>query len=179
MQRRISCHYYYYAGTVFTKHTNTACWAGVNGLISSKKVKEIYIEQFDYENTKKYQPLLIRLINKITPCEIIEIENKRYIKFTLLQFYNQTLILLNFIRNLWDSPFPQYSKLFFEKLEKSTHIDPLKCLTISNQVACKGIKSCLCDHSNASNGDKLILKNKDSLLNLKYDVYSTNSFLTS
>ncbi len=90
---------------------NQACWAGIGsfykyfGLIhKTNEENTIYINNFRLKETKKYIPLLIKYINKITPCSLETINNVEYIKFQLLGTYDQSLILLNFIRNLWYSP---------------------------------------------------------------------------
>ncbi len=103
----------------------------------------------------------------------------------LLSTYDQNLILLNFIRNLWHSPtetcFPttdnRYATYFFEALEKSTYIDPLKRLTNANKKACEkyGYKRNV-GHSNVAIGSSLVLKDKESLL--KWQGVVTNQFLT-
>ncbi len=145
--------------------------------------KDIYISNYDEPETRKYQPLLVNTVNEITPCEFVEVKDKKYIQFKLLETYDQSLVLLNFVRNLWHSPpIPQakvpYHKVFFETLEKSEHQDPLEKLTYANKEACPdNLLYGAIGHSNVFNKKMLKLKKKDDLL--KYKGNSTQVFLTT
>jgi len=123
---------------------NTACWSGVNTLGLNKI--DIFIYDFDEPTTNQYQDLLVRIINEITPCEIVTINNKIYIKFRTLEAYENSLVLLHFIRNLWYEPGTHtgYSLKFFRYLEEidkeCKKKDPLVKLTEANKKACDKIK---------------------------------------
>jgi hypothetical protein len=164
-----------------------ACWAmcsnptlmGFNTghtTYKSIKGKDIYISRFDFEKTQKYQTLLVSIINEITPCEIVQIGAKSYIKFQMMETYDQSLVLLNFIRNLWHQPKTGYTEKFFESLEKAEQKDPLERLTWANKEACP--KSILYPpgHSNVFNSFKLKVKKKQELL--EYKGISVYDFLT-
>ncbi len=145
--------------------------------------KEIYISNYDQPETRKYQELLVKTINEITPCEFKEVNGKKYIAFKLMETYDQSLVLLNFVRNLWHSPpvagakIP-YHKMFFETLEKADHKDPLEKLTYANKEACPdNLMYGAIGHSNVYNKGMLKLKTKAQLLQFKGN--STQVFLTS
>lgn len=188
--RGFQCHYYHMNNNVLVKNTNTSCWAGFNMFYLDNKIlyKTIYIEQFTEEKTSKYIPLLIRVINKITPCKIVSIEDKEYIQFDLLSTYNQSLVLLNFIRNLWaDNKDPismisegitnKYTEVFFETLRTSKfYKDPMKRLTYANIIAIEQIKiNRSFGHSNIH--DPKTLKIRDLVSLLEYKGTSTHEFL--
>src|SRR5690348_7299945 len=104
--RGYECYFYYYdKQDKFVATQNHACWAGVQS-VSMKLFKDdtIYIDRFENELTKKYVPLLVRIISKVTPCSIVTINGTKYIKMKVFQNYDKSLILLSFIRNLWYSP---------------------------------------------------------------------------
>lgn len=130
------------------KHPTTVCFAGVRDIIAKKKNNFIYIDDFDCKETRKYQPLLLGLIHKVTFCKIKEVSNRQYIKYRLITdfslpapehvYYLKNLILLNFIRNLWHEPFKNYATQFFTKLEELKDIaDPIQRLTTANKFACE------------------------------------------
>lgn len=196
--RTFACHYYKIEKENLIKNTNYACWAGLRNFdISTGKYilrqdyNTIYIDEFEIPKTKNYIDLMVKIVNEITPCELVTIDNKKYIKFKMLDTYDQSLVLLNFIRNLWFEPIPYmydskeyddkvgiYTDTFFETLKKSRFKDPLKKLTKANKVACEkvGAKNYY-GHSNYNIASKLKIKNKDELLN--YKGYSTSAFLTT
>lgn len=170
---------------------NQACYAGIAKKYLefsniTEEEKYIYIKFFKKNETNKYILLLIKLINEITPCEIIEIEKTEYIKFCLLKTYDQSLILLNFIRNLWYSPSDYYSSSdkkpyfisFFEYLQKEKDEDPLVKLTSANKKACTdyNYKGQL-GHSNCMKGSMLKIKTVTNLK--KFRNASTEMFLTT
>lgn len=179
-----------------------ACWGAVSSFFdrvlnasSPKKGHEtIHISHFDCDETQSYQSMLIGLINEITPCEIYEKESslieklvstvkkveKRYIKYKLLNTYDQNLILLNFIRNLWHPPegFVGYTVKFFKALEESKnhYQDPLQRLTWANREASPASLVYPPGHSNVHGKDKLKIKTVEDLL--AFNGYSTMHFLT-
>jgi len=160
------------------KSNHNACWSNLNRILNNKDTDYILIENFEVEETKKYIPILINNINKITECQLVTLNNIQYIKYKLLSTYDQNLILLNFIRNLW------YSKVsykhdhigFFEELKKSRYKDALMRLTKANIKACMNYPAYQ-DHNNCTLGNKLKLKTTKQLL--EYDGTSVISFLTT
>ena len=182
------------------KNVSTACWAVLSryydredkfGIKDIDKQEEdiIYISNFRRTQTEKDIPLLIQLINEISPCELVTINNIEYIKFQLLKTYDQSLILLNFIRNLWNHPgvshtegaqqpfLPKYIDIFFDELKKSKYQDPLQKLTDANKKACVDYRECSygLGHSNVHTAKDLIIKDSKSLLQSK--ISSTRDFL--
>lgn len=136
------CYFYFYRNNEFTYNSaNQSCWKLIDGLAA----KEIYIDQYKTKETLKYVPLIVSYINKFTPCEVVTIGEKEYIKFTLLKSYRKSLALLNFIRYLWCSPRTnqyndgnEFSITFFETLEAANpEEDAFTNLTIANKAGCK------------------------------------------
>jgi hypothetical protein len=154
---------------------------------------DVYFDDFDYPTTQSYQYLLIDLINQITPCELVEIENKILIRVRTLNgdinpytyeknmiLYRRNLIMLNFIRNLWHEPgrysqrmtpipgpYP-YTQTFFKTLkEDKTYADPLERLLHANKLASQagGFTYGEVGHSNAGKADKLVVRKTAELLN--------------
>lgn len=152
-----------------------ACWGGVQNHWGIEH-EYVYIDSFTVAKTSKYQRLLITLINKITPCSIVTRKTKKYIKFKLMQTYDQSLVLLNFIRNLWHEPLPGYSKDFFEVLRKSKkYKDPLARLTWANKEAVRLNKQQIIyapGHSNVHPVDKLKIRRASTLKRYKGSCYS-------
>ena len=71
-----SCFYYAKkADGSFERNNNTACWAGVVAW-TGRKPKEIYIDRYEREETVEYVPILVKELNKITPCSVVEEGNK-------------------------------------------------------------------------------------------------------
>lgn len=140
---------------------------------------QIYISKYDkFEETKKYIPLLVSTINKITPCKIVKLKSGTYIKYTFIKgedTYDKNLILLNFIRNLWCSQYTRYSLWFFESLEANKSIeDPIELLTTANKYACnkhnkKHIIYYDVGHSNCISEESKIKTLKD------FEEYTNNS----
>lgn len=163
----------------YERNYNNACFSDINRIPNNEKLLEnnaAYISEFEDESTKKYIKLLLRLINKITPCTIVD----GYIRFELMPTYNQSLILLNFIRNLWNEPnsYEGYSEKFFKALVKGRMEDPLARLTNANKIACTEIRSLYSPgHSNCHPGGKLKVKTTDDLR--KFKGTSTQTFLTT
>lgn len=174
------CILYAYQGENFNQSYNEACFAGIRDYINHE-IKEFYIADFDREETIQFVPSLISIINEITPCQLVEINQTRYIKITLLKTYDQTLALCNFIRNLWYSPEPEYPKYnekisfnqtysfeFFKALKRNKSREPFKKLTEANKIACTKIKfRNNPGHCNVNKGESLKIKTKTDLLNYK------------
>lgn len=157
------------------------CWYYLNQIIYQKH-EIIYITKFD-RNKKIFSEerleVLIKVINNITPCEIIEYNKKRYIKFKLLKGYNNNLFLLNFIRNLWYMPDKYNTDEFFNYLiiNNKKRISALKKLMQANINACKDV-ICYRHHSNALNKeyhDRMVVKDKKYLY--KWTGYNLTDFM--
>lgn len=153
------------------------------------KDRSIYIENFEKKETIEYLPLLIQYINKITNCEIVEKSGKKYIKYKLIEGYDNNLILLNFIRNLWNTPSikyftkkseyanENYSIVFFNFLKDSKKEDALEALTEANKKACTKLEITNSPgHSNVHDYNLLKIKKTEDLF--KYKGYMTIEFLT-
>ena len=182
-----SCHIYEMEpNNILKKNGNTACFAGISSYLH-KNGSDIYIGNYEREETVMYAKHLVMVVNKITPCEIVIIDNKKYIKFTLLKTYDQNLLVLNFIRNLWFSGEDRgwgefnadasHSVIFFKKLITLRSKDTYVRLTQANQYSCieKKIKYCP-GHSNINDGTKLKIKTTKELFD--YHGRSTSTFLT-
>lgn len=165
---------------------NSACWSSIavlTGTLSCKRNdnfnNNIYIFNYDIPETRKYQELLIGTINQITPCAITKKDGRNFIKYTILETYDQNLILLNFIRNLWHEPHKGYVARFFENLILSglEQKDPLARLTWANKQACPQHLVYPPGHSNVYMHKTLRVKEAVALI--KYKGYNTYSFLTS
>lgn len=186
--RNYQCYVSCYVGDKLIKSQTNACWSMLNhggffnadykSIVPSFAYKEIYISQFDDPATIKYQRRLLTLIDKITPCKIVTIDGTRYIKFKMLQTYNQSLILLNFIRNLWHEPIPGYAEKFFTSINKSKdqYKDPLARLTWANREACD--KAFYMGHCNVHDKKLLKIKTTKELLAV-INLQSTKDFLTT
>lgn len=106
--RDYSCYIYHLKNGKLIPNSNKACWAGLRkSNISSLNIdiitsKDIYIDRYiQPEITDIQRKRIIYLINKITPCKFILIDDKIYIKYTMLNNHYSNLLLLNFIRILW------------------------------------------------------------------------------
>ena len=169
--------------------SNKVCWAGLrynfnydlilNANFDKFEFATIYIGDYDRNSTREYQDVLVSTINEITPCQKEMIEGKELIKLKLLKTYDQSLIILNFIRNLWYDPLPSYALDFFVALMIANHDmtfkDPLSRLLWANKEACKhAIYSC--GHSNVHKPNKLKIKTVPQLLGYMGD--DTYRFLT-
>lgn len=143
----------------------------------SDEPEYIYIDEFRDTKTEKYIEVLINLINDITECKLVKIDNKEYIKFKFLHSYDSTLILLNFIRNLWYEPVKGYTELFFDSLLRCEYKDSLEKLTYANREACKLATNYSAGHSNVQVQSSLKVKSTKDLL--KYQGTSTQTFLTT
>ncbi len=167
-----------YFGKTIESIEAEACWATLShNPYSHADVTKIYISKFVQPETKNYISLIVSTVNQITPCQIVEKGGSEYIEYTLLKRYNNDLILLNFIRNLWSEPFIDYSKNFFTFLSKSRYKDPLKRLTDANMKACEIAKVFYAPgHSNVHEASRLKIKTVEQLK--KYTGNSTRGFLT-
>lgn len=145
--RGFDCHYYKMMKTgKLIKNFNQSCWAAIlrnesyciyidgNRTVPAlnEELKDyIFIAQFEEpEVAKESMERIIQLINRITECSIVEIENVKYIKYKLLTTYSQNLLLLNIIRMLWHEPRAIDLKNFLNEsiFKKATNKDPLSFL---------------------------------------------------
>ena len=181
--RSYDCHLYKKQTGTLIKNNNTACFAGLRG---HQKGTIIYISHFKQKDTEQYIELLINVINKITPCQIVIINTIEYIEIKLLNTYSQSLIILNFIRNLWNKINTDYYKKsenyynleFFKILEKSKkYKEPLKRLTYANIESCKLFNLLAKGHSNTYNYKSLKIKTTEELLAYKGN-FSENFLIT-
>jgi len=104
--RGFQCYIYHLQNKKLIQNSNDACWAGLKNSklikLDSKTKDCIYIDKYIEEDiTDKVRNRIIYLLNKITPCKFILIDNKIYIKYKLLKNHYSNLLLLNFIRILW------------------------------------------------------------------------------
>lgn len=104
--RCYSCYFYHLKDKKLIKSCSSACWAGLKILDKDtidKLTKDyIYIDKYiQPEITDDQRKRIVYLINKITPCKFITIDDKIYIRYKLLKNHYSNLLLLNFIRILW------------------------------------------------------------------------------
>lgn len=160
----------------YVKNYETACFADISRLHKRENIIEkdiIYLDDYIYPETEEYIDLVVKTINEITPCSIED----GYIKVKLLPLYDQSLIVLNFIRALWDGNYPNYSESLFDALSKETEGDALEKLLKANKIACQ--QSNIREnnhHSNCYEYEKLKIKTIEQLLEFKKN--STYIFLT-
>jgi hypothetical protein len=193
--RSYNCYFGIFFKENLIRANNNACWGGLanphyfsHDLIIALKVGELFyptllagqdlfIYHYKVTKTEKYIPLLVSILNGITPCEEVEHSGEKFLKIKLLRTYDQSLVLLSFIRNLWHSPISNYSVCFFNHLEKLTTLsDPLERLTTANKMACDDCPFvCEPGHSNVYKG--LVVKTTEQLL--AFEGFSTRAFLTS
>jgi hypothetical protein len=185
MLRGFGCTVYFCKDGKLVYSGHSACWSMIRTAMSARYDKEIYISDYDCKETRECQQLLIGLINQITPCSIVKVKGgifskeRECIKFKLMKTYDQSLVLLNFIRNLWHEPQKGYAAKFFESLITSglEKHDPLARLTLANKQACPSGMVYGPGHSNVHGKSKLKIKEAVDLI--KYRGYSTAEFLTS
>lgn len=204
--RSCDCIVYAYYKDKLIKSANTPCWSMLvyphyfhQDLQKEPKWfinKDIYIADFDDPMTQKYQQTLFNIINEITPCEVVEIPQDhgdilrratRFIKFRTLETYDQNLVVLNFIRNLWYNPLSyyvvqgkeNYTIKFFEFLEGAarTNSDPLVKLTWANKSALEIINCVYGSPGHSNVHAKLKIKTTAQLK--AYKGCSTATFLTT
>jgi len=183
--RGYDCHYYYMTSNKeLVKNSNSACWAGINNTPYIKKGKviknTIYIERFENEVivNNKHIVRLVNLINNITPCKIVSIKKVKYIKFKLLGTYDQNLIVLNFIRQLWYECFTLFDSIsFFDELKKTKRKKEVDSLYFIMSIFKKHViwdkESYTSGHSNFIKG----IKPKKTSDLLKYKGNSVAKFL--
>lgn len=106
--RDYSCYVYHLQNKKLIQNPSTACWAGVQSSRISQidvdiETKDyIYIDRYiEPEITDVQRKRIVNLVNKITNCKFITIDNKTYIEYKLLSNHYSNLLLLNFIRILW------------------------------------------------------------------------------
>jgi hypothetical protein len=118
--RGFDCHWYYIdENEKLKKSESTACWAGLNRgrplqlhsydgnkrveiIIHKNYENVIFIDNFvDADISDTVRKRIVYLINKITPCSFVNIENKLLIKYNLLNNHYSDLFLLNLIRTMW------------------------------------------------------------------------------
>lgn len=204
--RSFDCFYYIKHFKELHQITNKACWAGLQhfdkkipsntlyGKVISNNInlrlkKTIYIDSYTDPLTEKYIEPLLKIINEITLCELEKIGEKVYIKYNLLEKYDQNLILLNFIRNLWHTPggaiFEDYTINFFENIINNplNYEDPISLLTWANKDS---LKKATTDkkrylgspgHSNIHDEKRLLVKNLEDFMEFNYS--GTAPFLTT
>lgn len=204
--RSFDCLYYIKHYKKLHQITNKACWAGVKHFdknikptslwgrvvndesINLKLKKSIYIDSYIDPLTEMYIEPLLNIINQITLCKLEEIDKKVYIKYNLLEKYDQNLILLNFIRNLWHTPvgksFTPYTTKFFENIVNNplNYTDPISLLTWANKDAVEEVTNKVQylgspGHSNVHDHNRLIVKDLPDFLEFNYN--GTSTFLTT
>lgn len=192
--RSYQCNVSCYVDGELVQSAANACWSmlqcpqyfGKKGASLEQIMgREIYISDYECQETEQYQDLLIAIINEVTHCSKVRIGRKNYIKFHCLATYDQSLVLLNFIRNLWHNPGSTsasgYTNKFFGALEKSreVHEDPVSRLTWANKEACSSSTSGMYGgspgHSNVHPADTLVIRTARDLLD--YNGHSTGLFL--
>ena len=116
--RDYGCYIYHLENKKLVQNNNQACWNGLNlsnyrkfdkklnqpiTIILDDKTKDyIYIDKYiEPEITTPQRTRIVYLINKITPCKFIMINDTIYIQYKLLKNHYSNLLLLNFIRILW------------------------------------------------------------------------------
>jgi len=111
--RGYECYVFHLQNNNLIQNNNQACWNGLNKtnyhdkdckvIALDLKTKDyIYIDQYiEPEITDKQRKRIVYLINKITNCKFVLIDNKIYIRYKLLKNHYSNLLLLNFIRILW------------------------------------------------------------------------------
>lgn len=183
--RGYDCHYYYMTTKgKLVKNNNSACWASINNTPYVNKDTviggTIYIDNFENKAIVSEEQIirLVNLINKITPCKMVRIKRTRYIKYKMLKTYDQNLILLNFIRQLWyDCNTLFDTKSFFAELKKTRKkkdVDPLYfIMDIFRKYVLYDKENYTSGHSNFIKG--IVPKTKDDLL--KYNGNSVALFL--
>lgn len=197
--RGYECHHYKMTDSkkkTLEKNYRVACWAGINDIIK-EGVEYIYIAKFKEPETEIYIKHIVGIINKVTPCKLVSIKKTVYIKYKLLKNYDRDLILLNFLRNLWNKnnitydklqnlkPVEikelqlQYTHIFFKTLKSNFKLykDPVQRLTHANYIACKALNILgTPTHSNVHKYTILKIKDTKSLLESQFS--STIAFLT-
>jgi hypothetical protein len=147
-KRSYDCHYYRRKGNGLIKNSNEACWSGIvdlfywNFYISKQKEKykktkniplHIFIDKFqnEYITTRENLINVLNIINKITTCKLVIINNKEYIKYKFIcnKNYEANLLLLNFIRLLWYEDYNLNFEQYYKDIAKYNNEEPFLFLT--------------------------------------------------
>jgi hypothetical protein len=135
--RDYGCFYYKMSpDNKLKQNPNAACWAGLRGAHGKdflfKNVNKeykgiIFIKEFRCKDVdESIVNRMIYLINKITPCKLVKIEEKEFIRIKVFERYSQNLVILNFIRMLWYKNGGFNHEKFFEDIfEDIRYRDPL------------------------------------------------------
>lgn len=153
MLRGYECHVYKEMKSGDMAKGSTVCFSYVRHLFA-EKVEHLYIDTHFAVNEKDLK-LLVDIINEITPCSIV-VHEKIQTEFPVIKFnllygtYKQNLLLLNFIRYLWNEPAYHFQEEFFKRLrEFETIEDPMLRLTTANQTSVnKNSADQVCGHCN-------------------------------
>ena len=135
--RGYECYVYHLQDKKLIPNSSTACWAGVK--YDKYLGKDIYIDKYiEPEITDIQRKRIVYLVNKITPCKFVTIDDKIYIRFKLLNNHYSNLLLLNFIRILWYKNQSFNNEQFFIDIckPKSRNLDYLEFMMtcIKNNV---------------------------------------------
>lgn len=186
--RSYSCYIYHLQDNKLIQNSNTACWAGLknNPVFTNIKCEKIKLDfktkDFIYINgyiepeiTDTQRKRIVYLVNKITECKFVTIDDKVYIKYKLLNNHYSNLLLLNFIRILWYKNESFNNEQFFIDIckFKVKNLDYLEFMMncIKNNV--EGSSFGYGNHSFVY--DNIIPKTKEMLL--KYTGMSMRNFL--
>lgn len=180
--RSYDCYVFHLKNKKLTLNPNNACWAGVqNSRISYIEVDietkdYIYIDKYiEQEITDIQRKRIVYLVNKITDCKFVTIDNKVYIEYKLLNNHSSNLLLFNFIRILWYKNESFNNKQFFIDIckPKPRNLDYLEFMMtcIKNNVG--GSSFGYGNHSFVYNN--IIPKTKEMLL--KYTGNTMQTFL--
>lgn len=167
------CIYYYLKDEELIQFSNSSCFAGIKHI----KSEFIYMKLDDFkvpEVTDKQRTRVIRLLNNITFCKIVKIDNIEYVKFLLLDKYCKNTLLLNFIRGFYwlqNETIFNYKQYYIDickrkPSKKDTLQFMLECVK-NNVNQTKGYEG---DHSFIYRD--IIPKTKQQLLDYKGDMFS-------
>jgi len=157
--RGYECYIYHLENNKLVQNSNHACWNGLNqskykkynkeqkqvvNIILDEETKDyIYIDKYiEPEITTPQRTRIVYLINKITPCKFVLIDDKIYIRYKLLSNHYSNLLLLNFIRILWYKNGSFNNEQFFIDIckSKTRNLDYLEfmMICIKNNVESNG-----------------------------------------
>ena len=197
--RGFQCYYYKLDDKyILRQNSNTSCWAGLKNAPSTYTYYEgegnniksitpiftdnyIYIDKYKQDRvSEKSVKRIVELINKITDCSIVKINEIDYIKYDCLPNHYQNLTLLNIIRMLWYAPHNFNNRTFLQKsiFEDDSTEDPLSFLlriidlNIDKTQTYIGYGDHSCIYKNI-----IITRTKEDLLN--YKGTSMQYFLTN
>lgn len=132
MLKNIVNNMYLYKNDIYMYHKDNK-YSGIKSYPENKHFddndfdfKTIYIklplehslEHLNPEYYNKYVTRIVNLINKITTCKKVYIDNILYIKYKTLDNYSSDLLLLNIIRMLWYTPQGIYIENFIRDILK-------------------------------------------------------------